>query len=222
MVFGPPGSGKGTQAELAARSLGLIHFDTGKFLRSHLYDPVNKKNKLILGERKNMEAGRLVSPAFVANFTKQASQKIARAGFGAAYSGSPRSLTEAEVLAPELEKLYGKSSVKTVFLSVRPETSLARNKERVMCERCGMTVLRTLIPEYKHSRHCPFCGALLKHRQDDEPKVIAQRLEEYKARTEPVLAYLKKRGLKLIKVNGEQTPHEVHLEILKRLGVAGK
>ena len=217
ILYGPPGSGKGTQASLAADKLDLIHFDTGRYLRSYLYDPKNKKLAVVRRERKIYEAGRLTTPSFVTGIVMKGVRDIAKAGYGVVFSGSPRTLYEAERLAPFLAKLYGKTNVLVFRLIVSRETSLHRNSHRVLCECCNMTVLRTLLPSLDHLRFCPFCGAKFKKRTDDEPEIIKRRIREYEERTGPVLSYMKRHGYRLHEIKGETVPYKVHAEILRRI-----
>ena len=111
IIYGPPGGGKGTQANLLANKLGLIHFDTGKFLESVIYDSDRKNNNVIKRERKNFETGKLMTPSFVAKEVMQAVNRISKAGWGVVFSGSPRTVYEAQKLPPILEKLYGKKNI---------------------------------------------------------------------------------------------------------------
>lgn len=215
MIFGPPGSGKGTQANLAADKLGLIHFDTGKYLREYLYDPINKNKAVIKKERWLNETGKLNTPAFVARLVINGVRKIAQAGYGVVFSGSPRTLYEVQKLLPVILKLYGRHNLKFVELGVHPHTSLKRNSSRVLCRFCGLTILRTLLPHPSHLKFCPFCGAKFKKRVDDNPRVIKIRLKEYKERTKPIFKFLKKQGYRVRKINGEPVPHKVSASILQ-------
>jgi len=222
VIYGPPGSGKGTQANLVAGRLNLVHFDTGRYLREYLYDPANAKKTLTKRERNFYEAGKIMTPSFVSSVVLRGVTRIAKAGYGVVFSGSPRTLYEAKKLLPILEKLYGRSRLRFVVLSVNPETSLKRNSSRVLCEFCDLTILITLLPHPKHLKSCPFCGSRLKKRSDDNPKVIKVRLKEYESRTRPVFGFLKKRGYSLHMINGEPLPYKVSTAILQSLKVGIK
>lgn len=218
MIFGPPGSGKGTQANLAAGKLDLIHFDTGKYLREYLHSPANKNKLGVQKERKLNDSGRLNTPSFVARIAIAGVTKIAEAGYGVVFSGSPRTLYEVEKIMPILERLYGKKNIKSVILRVNSVTSLKRNGSRKVCKTCGMTILQTLMPHPEHLKFCPFCGSKIEKRRDDNLNVIRLRLKEYENRTKPLFGYLKKRGYCVREINGEPVPYKVSEKILKSIG----
>lgn len=218
MIFGPPGSGKGTQANLAAGKLNLIHFDTGRYLREYLYDLANKNNKMVKSERQLNEAGELNTSAFTARIVINEVTKIAKAGYGVVFSGSPRTLYEAEKLLPILSRLYGRNKLTLVELRVHPNTSLKRNSNRILCNFCELTILKTLLPHPNHLKICPFCGSKFKKRTDDNPKIINVRLKEYNERTKPIFNFLKTIGFRVREINGEPTPHKVSTQVLKAVG----
>ncbi len=106
VIFGSPGSGKSTQAEFIAKHFGLIHFNTGKFLESVVFDPNRQKEKIIQKEKENFITGKLLTPSFVVKEISNQIKKIAKAGIGVVFSGSPRTLYEAQKLIPLLKKFY--------------------------------------------------------------------------------------------------------------------
>lgn len=223
IIYGPPGAGKGTQANLLAWTKGFIHFDTGKYLEQVVHAPDNQKNPKIREQKKLFDTGILLDPKWVLAVVKEKTKEIAEAGFSVVYSGSPRTLYEAVGtrqaggLIAELEKLYGRGSIFVIVLRVRPESSIHRNANRKICSVCSTPILY----DEKGHRHtnCPLCGGKLRTRTLDKPEIIKTRLKEYKNRTEPILAELKKRGYKILTVDGEPSPDKVHFAILKKLGI---
>jgi len=223
MLYGPPGSGKGTQANLLAGKLGIMHFDTGKHLEQLVHDPGQQKNPKIRQAKKIFDSGALVDPAFVLEVTANKSKEVSNAGFGLAFSGSPRTVFEAfgdkthKGLISLLEKEYGKKNVVPIFLKIDPKISILRNSKRMVCSICGTAIL------YSDAAHqhktCPLCGGELRRRTVDNPKVFETRITEYEKRTFPILAGLKKRGYKIISIDGKPMPYIVFANILKRLGV---
>lgn len=219
IIYGPPGAGKGTQANLLANALGFIHFDTGRYLEQVVHDPANKKDRIIQRERKLFDDGILMTPSFVLKVTRKKTEELARAGFGLIFSGSPRTEFEAfgdhqnTGLIEVFEKLYGRKNITPVLLKVKPATSITRNSSRLVCATCGTAVMA----QGCVGKMCPLCGSSLRRRTLDVPKVIKVRLVEYAKRTKPILVGLRKRGYKILEINGEPLPYKVFRTILSKL-----
>lgn len=218
ILYGPPGAGKGTQAELLARRYGFVHFDTGHFLENILHAPGVTKNPVFRRERVLFDTGKLNTPAWVLKMVKEEVRKIGTAGYSIVFSASPRTLYEAfgekkeKGLIATLVKFYGTRNIHPVWLNIRPQTTLRRNSARKLCSVCGLPKLA----KAKIS-HCPFCEGPLYTRTLDDPKVIKERLKEYRGRTLPILREFKKRGIAVKKVNGEPAPYKVFGNVLKAL-----
>ncbi len=235
MIYGAPGAGKGTQANLLAWSKGFLHFDTGKYLEQIVHDPENQKNPKIKEQAKLFDTGILLDPSWVLNVVKEKTKEIASAGFSIVYSGSPRTTYEAfgdaDLRGPNadkrgsksvglidlLEKLYGKKNIFVILLKVRPKSSIFRNSNRKVCSVCATPILYSE-ETHKH-RNCPLCGGKLRTRTLDKPEIIKTRLKEYENRTKPITIELKKHGYKILEINGEPAPNKVHFAILKKLGI---
>lgn len=219
LIYGAPGSGKGTQADLLAKNFGFYHFDTGKYIEQVIRDPENAKNKIIQREKKLFDEGILCTPSWILKIVGKKSQELAKAGLRVVFSGSPRTIFEAfgdkktEGLVGILEKGFGKKNIGVLYIGIKPEDSVFRNSHRAVCSVCGAPVL------YKENgaQTCPFCDAPLRKRSLDTPETIKVRLEQYKGRTEPILAELKKRGYKINTINGEPAPFEVFEEVKKKI-----
>src|SRR5258708_20057721 len=89
VLYGPPGAGKGTQANLLAEKIGLIHFDTGKFLEAIVHDPTRQNQKMVKRERKLFDGGQLMTPSFVTGEIIRETKLIAAADCGIIFSGPP-------------------------------------------------------------------------------------------------------------------------------------
>lgn len=219
-IFGTPGSGKGTQANLLAWTKGFYHFDSGKELRGMLYDPSRQDDPIIKREREINEKGVLNTPSWILDIFKETAEKIAKAGMSLVYSGSPRTMYEAfgenDVvgLVPFLQELYGKENVHAVYLDIDPKIAAERNRVRRTCTVCTNPVLGDA-----PVKACPICQGELKVRIDDDPEKYKVRYNEYATRTMPILDELKKRGMNIPTINASQEPPVIYREILKHLGL---
>lgn len=221
LVFGPPGAGKGTQANLLAAKFNLIHFDTGKYIERVVQDPANRADPEIDKYRMDFDNGKLIDPKWVFKIVSAQTKKIAESGFGLVFSGSPRTYDEAFELGNDrrgfmgvLEDVFGKDNITPILLRVAAETSIKRNSNRLICSVCGVAVM---FHEHSRPEFCPICGGLFRRRTLDIPETIKIRLVEYETRTAPILEGLKKNGYKIIEIDGEPLPYEVFNEIIKSL-----
>lgn len=229
IIYGPPGSGKGTLAALLAKNFDFINFDTGQYLRKLFYNPKFRKNKIIQKERLLNESGKLNTPSWVLKIVAQATKRIAAAGWNIVFQGSPRTIFEAfgdpggqaygagkkqEGLMKILEKLYGRKNIFIFELKVRNETSIRRNSNRVICEVCGQPSLFLYTGKLPC---CAFCAGPLKKRPDDDPKIIKTRLIEYQERTQPMIQIFKKEGYQVFKIDGEPAPYKIFQKIDQKI-----
>jgi adenylate kinase len=222
ILMGPPGAGKGTQAELLAERLNLFHLETSKILEENFREKtkgeilIEGEKYSFLKEKKLWEEGKLCSPPFVTYLTIEKIKELKKAGKNLVLSGSPRTLYEAERVIPVLERLYGKKNIRCLFLEISPAETIFRNSHRRICELMRHPIL--YLKENQRLRRCPLDGSrLIKRGKLDKPETIKVRLKEYKERTLPVIEYLKKRKIKVEKINGSPPPAIVFEEILKKL-----
>lgn len=225
IIYGPPGAGKGTQAKLLADKFDLIHFDSGKYIRGLLYNPKNKKNKIIQRERELNESGKLCTPSWVLKIVREKIQEIG--GLlrkGIVLSGSPRTIFESfgneknKGLMEILGKMYDKKNIYIFKINVSENQTIKRNTNRLICSICDSPILSKILNVKKLKIiQCPFCGGKLRHRFDDAEKVIINRLKEYKERTAPIVAELKKRKYKVFEINGNPMPYEISKKIISSI-----
>jgi len=222
IIMGPPGSGKGTQAELLAERLNIFHLETSKIIEANLKDIkksdfviIKGKKYFLIKERKTRETGGLMSPPLINFWIKNKVKELKKEGKGIIFSGSPRTLYEGKELAPFLKKIYGAKNIKIIFLELSAKESIWRNSHRKTCELMRHPILFT--KETKKLTKCPFDGSKLLFRKDDSPEVIKVRLKEYRERTFPLIVLFKKQGLKVKRVNGEQPVVDVFDDILRAL-----
>jgi adenylate kinase len=216
ILYGPPGSGKGTQANLLANKFDVVHFDTGKFLEAMVHAPENQKDPIIKRERKLFDSGILMTPSFVLGKVKEESKHIHDADYGIVFSGSPRTIYEAEGLMPLLIKLYGKENIRVFVLKASSELSIRRNSNRLMCKFCGYGLLSAYYPA-KNPKHCPVCGGPFYKRVLDNPKTIKVRLKEYAERTEPLFEFMKNLGIKTVELDARPAPYKVFEKIVRAI-----
>ena len=222
IILGPPGSGKGTQAELLAEKFDLFPFETSEIIEKNLENI--KKNDLVVingekyflwRERQLRNSGKWMSPPLITFWVKNGIKALAKEDQGIILSGSPKTLYETKEIAPLLKKLYGTPNVKVILIKQRPEVSIWRNSKRKICQLMRHSILYT--KEAARLKFCPFDGSKLMLREDSSPKVIKSKLKEYQERTLPVIAYFKKQGFKIKEVNGENPVVKVFNDILKAI-----
>lgn len=219
ILFGPPGAGKGTQAELLADKLGHYHFESSKVIEACFQNESPEKVFNIDGkafkvedERKRWEAGELNSPPFVVNLMIEKIKDLAEQGKSIIFSGSPRTVYEAEKEIPLLKELYGKENIKFVLLEISAETTIFRNSHRRICELIRHSILFN--KETENLAECPLDGSkLVKRKGLDDLETIKNRLRVFAEQTFPVVERIEKEGIHVKKVNGEQTVADVFKDV---------
>lgn len=220
ILFGPPGAGKGTQAELLSDKLGLFYLETAKVLEREFNNPSQKFIE-IEGEKFQMSKekqlwldGKLCSPPFATKIIKENIQRLAEQGKSLLMAGSPRTVYETEKILPLLEKLYEKENTKVFLIEISPEETIFRNSHRRICELIRHPILYN--EDTKNLKICPLDGSkLIKRKGLDDPETIKIRLDEYKNRTVPIFKIFENEGIKVRKINGEQSVADVFKDILK-------
>ena len=206
MLLGPPGSGKGTQAERLSKNLGLSHIGMGDMLREAV------KNKAPLGKKAKefMNSGKLVpDPVILELLGKR--MEVTKEGF--IMDGFPRTLEQAKRLDTLLEKEREDLDV-VINLVVGEETILKRLKGRLVCSECGKVYRREDLS--LSTRSCESCGAALCQREDDVSDTLKQRVKIYLEHIHSLVDYYKKKGI-LQDISGEGHPQEIFNRILKIL-----
>lgn len=185
MLFGPPGSGKGTQAKLLVERLGLPHVSTGDMLREHiqLNDAVGQE------VRATIKAGNLVPDALVIRLVEERLDR-ADCDSGVLLDGFPRTIEQAAMLL-DLAAVQ-KLRLLVIHLKVDYDEITARLTGRRICPQCG-TLYNILLKPPIVNGLCDIEGARLIIREDDKEIVIRQRLVAYDAQTMPVLDFFSTR-----------------------------
>ena len=215
LLIGPPGSGKGTQADSLAEKFNLFHLESSRVIENK-FKNADPNDKIIAHEKEAWKAGELTDPGLVREWMLEEIRSLHDKGIGIVLSGSPRTMFEAEGEMPIFEELYGKDNVKTVHLNLSKEESIKRNSSRRICE-----ANRHTIPDFpilKDITACPKDGSPLLKRELDTPETIGVRYEVYLRRTQPILSFLQDRGYNVMEIEGEQDIGKVSEDILKGLG----
>ena len=223
ILFGQPGAGKGTQAELLAERTHCIHIESSKLIEDSFNsgDPeriieIDGQAYKMSDEKKRWQTGLLNSFPFVAWLIKERVRQISGQGKGVIFSGSPRSLYEAGQEIPLFKELYGENNIKFFLLKISPETTIFRNSHRKICELMRHSILFN--KETENLTMCPLDGSALGKRKNlDDIDTIKKRLEVFKENTFPVVEFSEKQGIKVIEINAEQTVAKVFEEITKHL-----
>jgi len=214
IMLGPPGAGKGTQAERFARSRGIPKISTGDILREavHAGTDIGKRAKAI------MDRGELVSDDVMIEIVRE---RLARhdAVNGFVLDGFPRTVAQAEALDTTME---GRDPLIVVDLVV-PEAELVRRlSSRMICAACGAnaTIEDVVNAAAGAEPRCGVCGGKLVQRSDDNEAVVRERLKVYHRETEPLVHYYRERPT-FRTINGAQAADRVAADLGAAIESAG-
>jgi adenylate kinase len=209
VLLGPPGSGKGTQGERLQEDLRLPYYATGDILRA----AVREETELGGTARRYMDRGDLVpDEVIVGVIAERIDSPEAADGF--ILDGFPRTEPQAEALADRLTEL-GRSLTAVLLIDVDDDEAVRRLGGRRTCEENGHVFHVEFNPPEKEGV-CDLDGSPLVVRDDDEPEVIRHRLEQYHAKTEPLVDFYDRRSL-LRRIDGAASPEEVGAELERTL-----
>ena len=203
ILLGPPGAGKGTQADRLRDDFGLPHISTGDMLRAQ----VAAQTELGTAAKRFMDAGDLVpDEVIVGMITERVADDDARDGF--LLDGFPRNETQADVLAEALKGL-GRHLGAALLIEVSDDDLVRRLAGRRVCVKNPGHIYHVDFDPPKHEGICDQDGSRLIQRDDDREETIRHRLEVYHEQTEPLIAYYDRGGL-LRRFDGTRSPDEVH------------
>jgi adenylate kinase len=206
IMLGPPGAGKGTQAERLARARGIPKISTGDMLRTAV------KAGTAIGERAKaiMDRGELVNDEVMIGIVRERlGQPDAQAGF--VLDGFPRTVAQAIALD---ELIAARDPLVVIDIEV-PEAELVRRLgARMICVKCGTNA-------DADQTSCAKCGAALVQRADDDASVVRERLKVYARDTKPLVDYYRTRPT-FRRVNGAQTPDRVAADLARAVDAAGR
>ncbi|HEU5142502.1 MAG TPA: adenylate kinase [Solirubrobacterales bacterium] len=209
VLLGPPGSGKGTQGERLHDELKLPYWATGDILRA----AVREGTELGRLAKQYMDRGDLVpDEVIVGAIGERIASEEAAAGF--ILDGFPRTVPQAEALAVKMSEL-GRELTAVLLIDASDEEVTRRLGGRRTCAEGGHVFHVEFNPPAREGI-CDIDGSELVVRDDDRPEVIANRLETYHAKTEPLIAFYGERGL-LQRIDGCAAPDEVTEELRSTL-----
>lgn len=194
IFLGPPGAGKGTQAERLCESYTLAHISTGDMLRAER----SMKTSLGLAAQSYIDKGELVPDSVIIDMVKLRLQQP-DCTKGILLDGFPRTIQQADALR----------SIIQVDAVINLEVPFARLVERIsgrrVCADCGAAYHTSLYD----AMDCKKCGGKLYQRDDDKQETVKNRLLVYQKQTEPLIAYYERQGL-LHSIDGDQSVDEVY------------
>jgi adenylate kinase len=203
ILLGPPGAGKGTQAQRLVEDFRLPYVATGEMLRAAVREetPLGKEAK------KFMNNGDLVPDNVIIGVAvERLQQDDCKDGF--ILDGFPRTIDQAKALDAELERV-GRTLTAALLIDVPDEEVVRRISGRRQCVKNEQHIYHVDFDPPKHPDVCDQDGARLIQRDDDKPDTVKHRLEVYHEQTEPVIGYYEDQGL-LRRFEGTRSPAEVH------------
>lgn len=204
LIFGPPGSGKGTLADIFSRKYNIKHVSTGDIIREHI------KNKDELGSRMiNSKVSDLTPDMIVNDIVKDRfSQKDLDNGF--ILDGYPRTINQGKFLK-NLIKING-----VIFVDLEDKKIINRISHRRICSNCGK-IYNLNFNKPKKEGVCDFCGGKLFQRKDDTPKIIKERLKIYKEKTHPLMELFETFQWPILHIKGDYNINTEIDSVLKKI-----
>lgn len=212
VLLGPPGAGKGTQAQIISDKLGLPHISSGDIFRENL------KKQTELGQQAKgfMDRGELVPDDLTIAMIRDRLSRPDCAS-GALLDGFPRTPAQAVALADMLGELGGQV-VAVPYIKVPEDVLIERLTGRWTCRAEGHVYHEKFNPP-KQPGICDFDGSELYQREDDKAETVKNRIHVYLEQTAPLVDYYRERGV-LLEIDGTQPIEQVTAELLAGLKVA--
>jgi adenylate kinase len=211
ILLGPPGAGKGTQAQMIVERYHIPQISTGDILRAAVKEgtPLGKKGKVF------MDQGQLVPDEVVIGIIDER-LKALDCDPGFILDGFPRTIAQAEALQPILTKI-AKSIDHVINIEVNSEELVRRLTGRRTCKNCG-AMFHLLFHPSKREGICDRCGGTLYQREDDKEETIRTRLKEYERQTAPLIEYYRRKST-LRSIQGVGGTDQIFEQIVRVLDV---
>ncbi|HRC79795.1 MAG TPA: adenylate kinase [Sedimentibacter sp.] len=209
ILLGPPGAGKGTQAETIVKEFSIPHISTGDIFRKNIKEgtPLGKK------AMEYMDQGKLVPDDLTVELVKDRLLKDdCKNGF--LLDGFPRTIYQADALEDFLKEI-GQSLDYVINISVRKELLIERAVGRRLCKNCGQAYHMSFNKPLKEGV-CDKCGGELIQRKDDTKETVENRINVYREQTEPLIDYYTKKGI-IVNIDGEKPIAQVSQDIIAAL-----
>lgn len=205
VLMGPPGAGKGTQADFIKQQYPIPHISTGDMFR----DAVSRGTELGKEAKKYMDAGKLVPDEVTIGIVEERlAESDCKDGF--LLDGFPRTTNQAEALDQALSAV-GRKIQAAINIAVPNDILIERMSGRISCQECK-TVYNLKTNPPAQTGICDKCGGQLVQRSDDQGETVAKRLEVYLEQTNPLLDYYQKQDV-LYEVDGDRDSKAVFTEI---------
>jgi adenylate kinase len=211
VLLGPPGVGKGTQAELLHQTLGACHLSTGDVFRAASCQP--NPSPSLQAALRTMRRGDLVADALVVSMVRERAGCLRRRG-GFLLDGFPRTPAQAEALDALLTE-QGVALDAVLSYEMPLDEVVARLCGRRICSDCKTVYHQTARPP-RIERVCDLCGGRVVQREDDRPESIRVRMQAYEEATRPLIEYYS-RSERLVPVRASGTPEQILRHSLQAL-----
>ncbi len=217
VLFGAPGSGKGTLSSLCVEKLGWVHLSTGDLCRKNI------EEKTELGQQIDfvIKSGKLVDDSVIIEMIVEWLEHETIGVPGIVLDGVTRTAAQAQGLLTYLRKNPLRFSLHVVMLDVSDDEIIKRLTSRQVCSNKECQHIYSLRDAKLQSRVegiCDVCGSSLIQRNDDSEEVIKNRLEGYKKHTQPLLDFYEHAGIIIERLNGQVSIERVFEDFIKKVG----